>query len=636
MKKSLADSKVPRKKFRPWVSSHIYKRGDFYYFRARFPAKYRERFGQEIRLSLMTPYRQKALELSGKLYSDLQSLLDDPEMDLKELRLRLNRNIQMKLEEDTVNLSPRSPSSLYTGIEAEHPEYSYADTCKHIIKQLLNDINNEDSLSSWSKEVMPTLEKVGIINQSQADNASIIDKLIATKLFLESEVKYITILLNRAEGNFFGEENIVLNNFDKSENYNNRTFTTNEFIKELVNPKDDTLSQLFNLLNSNIKIENSQPVNSSQSQINVDIETKTQSILYSVALSQFVTNKVTENRWKKHLVDAHRSDLQLFIKIMGDIPITSIDRTVMRQYRDTLLKLPPNFSRNKLYKDKSIEEILKITHKKVLSSKRVNYLVQAVGSLLDWCQVEGFIQFNPVKKLQIIDTRQAIDLRDPFETSDLDLIFSHPKYKNAQFKSPAYFWIPLIGLFTGMRAEEISQLYTKDIYKKKGIWIIDINAEGVDAYGYPKTLKNKNAVRLVPVHHTLIDLGFIDYCRNISDRNIIRLFSELRKTEKTGKYGKQPTKRFSDLIKQALNVENHTFEKKSFHSLRHTFADFYKQNGLQDNAFRQLYGHEIPELAQNTYGSRFPAEKLNEIIEKLDYGIDLSHLKNSKYINPII
>jgi hypothetical protein len=42
-------------------------------------------------------------------------------MDLKEFRLRLNKNIQMKLEEDTVNLTPRTPSSLYPGIEEEHP-----------------------------------------------------------------------------------------------------------------------------------------------------------------------------------------------------------------------------------------------------------------------------------------------------------------------------------------------------------------------------------------------------------------------------------------------------------------------------------------------------------------------------------
>lgn len=73
--------------------------------------------------------------------------------------------------------------------------------------------------------------------------------------------------------------------------------------------------------------------------------------------------------------------------------------------------------------------------------------------------------------------------------------------------------------------------------------------------------------------------------------------------------------------------------KKSFHSLRHTFADFYKLKGLQTDFFRQLYGHDIPELATKQYGSRFPMElQYAEVIEKLDYYLDLSSLIKNIYI----
>ncbi|MDR0548072.1 MAG: hypothetical protein LBI10_01460 [Deltaproteobacteria bacterium] len=96
--------KLSAKKRKSQVPTHIYKRGDFYYFRAVFPDSLKERFGQEIRFSLITPFRKKALELSGKLFVEFQKLLESLDMDLKELRFRLNKNIQMKLEEDTMTI----------------------------------------------------------------------------------------------------------------------------------------------------------------------------------------------------------------------------------------------------------------------------------------------------------------------------------------------------------------------------------------------------------------------------------------------------------------------------------------------------------------------------------------------------
>jgi integrase len=494
-------------------------------------------------------------------------------------------------------------------------------------------------LKEWSHEAIPTLVKANIIDAHQANNASEEDKLIATKCFLETEIKYYTILADRAEGNFLNEQIVFANPIahDTENQYEN--LEREQFLQELLYPSEDTLEQFIRLLNGNnppteiprISQTDLTPIETAKNLLSNNIP-QPESILYSEAINKFVENKVNENRWKQHQIRSHRADLELFIRIMGDKPINNIDRNVIREYRDILSKLPPNFTKYEEFKNKPIDEILQINHIKHLSASRINFIVQAVGSMLDWYQAEGLIQLNPVKKLQIKDDRQSIELRNPIEIKDLEPIFSHKKYLNNEFKYPAYFWIPLIGLFTGMRLEEISQLHTKDIYNKDNIWIIDINDIGIDKNGFPKTLKNKNASRLVTLHHTLIDLGFIDFIQNISSQNNILIFNELKKTAKTGKYGKQPGKQFSSLIHDALNKDGFTTEKKSFHSLRHTFADFYKQRGWQDDVFRQLYGHEIKELASNTYGSKFPPEKIHEVIEKLDYGVDFSHLKNSKYI----
>lgn len=54
---------------------------------------------------------------------------------------------------------------------------------------------------------------------------------------------------------------------------------------------------------------------------------------------------------------------------------------------------------------------------------------------------------------------------------------------------------------------------------------------------------------------------------------------------KPPKLGKQPGKQFNDVVKEVLSNP----KKKSFHSLRHIFADFYNLKGLQTDNFRQLF-----------------------------------------------
>jgi hypothetical protein len=46
-------------------------------------------------------------------------LLEDPEIDFKEIRCRLNGHFQAKLDEDLANLEPRNSSALVPG--KEHP-----------------------------------------------------------------------------------------------------------------------------------------------------------------------------------------------------------------------------------------------------------------------------------------------------------------------------------------------------------------------------------------------------------------------------------------------------------------------------------------------------------------------------------
>ena len=79
----------------------------------------------------------------------------------------------------------------------------------------------------------------------------------------------------------------------------------------------------------------------------------------------------------------------------------------------------------------------------------------------------------------------------PFKTEELKMIFAHANITTR--RKPHEFWLPLIGLFTGARLNEICQLSITDIRSIAGVWAFDIND---DDY---KTLKNTSSVRIIPI-----------------------------------------------------------------------------------------------------------------------------------------
>jgi len=117
----------------------------------------------------------------------------------------------------------------------------------------------------------------------------------------------------------------------------------------------------------------------------------------------------------------------------------------------------------------------------------------------------------------------ASEQRRPFTPAELTSIFSAPLYtgciddeKNyakpgAKVIRRARFWVPLICLFTGMRANEICQLKTSDLKSTDdGILFFDVNDDTGD-----KKLKTKTSRRRFPVHPELIRIGFVEYVNEI-------------------------------------------------------------------------------------------------------------------------
>jgi integrase len=213
-------------------------------------------------------------------------------------------------------------------------------------------------------------------------------------------------------------------------------------------------------------------------------------------------------------------------------------------------------------------------------------------------------------------------MRDVFDSDDLTRLFVTSKeYSQDTHRHPHNFWVPLLGLFTGCRLEEICQLYVKDIGQVDGVWGLDIKEDKPD-----KSVKTHEQ-RFVPLHPILVkDLKFVDFVKSFPNQ-AGRVFPELKRIN--NRYGHSVSQWFGRFCKR-YGVKT---AKKAFHSFRHTVADHLKQKDVRDSYIAQLEGHKEKSITMGRYGKRYDMKKLyKKTILKLDFGIDLTPLKNSKFV----
>lgn len=610
--------------------TYLYRKGNIYYFRYALPKHLKKSFGGvEIQLSLRTPYIREASMLAAKLHEAISALLQGKTMlSLQEIKKRLAAYLThlVELQAGTFELLENDP--LYEMPKGENSAAVFRDKQR----LLYSDSNLQQALyKEWAADkcYSPLSDSV-----DEKKYSEITGKPFKSEHFFAMYAERRSAYL--VKNGYFTATEIEENKAMVGKALMQAGMLFNDYV---VKDESGNVLAAQKLIADYVAAAGSQAAQVAQSAPEVlpapaqNAGATAKQLPYTDAVARYIAVKLQSNEWKEHNVKDIRNRLDFFTDIVGNKPIQSITRDDMRSFVEILRQLPPNRTKYKKYAGKSASEIIAMKPEQVLNVTTVNTVVEAVGSLLEWYVREGVLMHNPAKALQIKDDRQAIELREAFTIPELAKIFAHPKFAQGKFKFPAYFWLPLIGLFSGMRLEEIAQLHCADIRKvgESDLWIFDVNEVGLDEQGFKKSLKNKNARRQVSIHKTLVELGLLDYHAKVAKGKNIRLFPELTKSDNTSKYGKQPSKQFSAVVNAVL--ENP--EKKSFHSLRHTFADFYKQRGWQTDIFRQLYGHEIPELASKQYGSKFPPELLyREVIEKLDYGLDLSGLMNSKHRSP--
>ena len=334
--------------------------------------------------------------------------------------------------------------------------------------------------------------------------------------------------------------------------------------------------------------------------------------------------------------------IELTVGLWGErTTIRSLDREACRGLLDTLRWLPTNAEKRfpkmspiaaaKMAKEKGLSG--------TLSPATVNGYMTKFRAVMNYAENEGWIERNPAKGLQVIDPVRRRDKRLPFSVEQLRLIFDAPIYRGcvddrAGYSTPGpahprrgRFWVPLIALFSGMRMNEICQLHVADIHRLDDVDCFFVT-EGPSDSDNGKRLKTAASERFIPVHPTLIDLGFMTFVAQRREVGAVRLFSELRKSS-TGYYSDP----FSKWFRRFLERAGATREKTCFHSFRHCYRDALREARIDHEVALALggwssgNGSEGGETAA-AYGRGYRASTLLAAMERVGFdGVDFSHLR---------
>jgi integrase len=346
-------------------------------------------------------------------------------------------------------------------------------------------------------------------------------------------------------------------------------------------------------------------------------------------LSKVIPLFVAEDKvkWTEKTEQEVIASLDLFIEVIGDLPIQSVNRAKVAEYKSTLVKLPPNKNKAKRYRNKSIPELMEMTIEKTLSRERVNKNLQRAGALFEYARQHGIYDGpNPATKMQLPKDKWEVFKRAPYINSELEMLFQSEQYLQDSFSRHYMFWTPIIALFHGMRQNEIAGLFIEDIKKsEEGVWYFDL---------FSRKSNPSDAYRVAPIHPFLIEeLNFLTHIKNLKAQRQKQLFPELKKGRDG--YAKAVSNWFNSRYKDKCGIVSPDGRKRDFHSFRTTFITRLRHKKVHDRMLKEVVGHSVNIDVTDLYTDPYPMKQLfDEVVSRASFHkeIDLSHLKDSRFV----
>lgn len=344
------------------------------------------------------------------------------------------------------------------------------------------------------------------------------------------------------------------------------------------------------------------------------------------------------------MMQKHHAVMPMFLEFVGDKPIASVKQTDLMGFFALVHKLPPRWKDIQNKKKLSLSEIAAMQHpKKIAEATFTGTYRASISVFLDWgvanYQDQGFPTTCTLNKVDYRGSRMKGEYKQrAFTIGELQLLYTGTEMSHiaADPDQAARYWLCHIGLFTGARINEICQLNPQtDILQdpSSGIWYFWFTAETEAAEGVTKIIKTKKS-RQVPIHRTLIELGILEYVRQMKETHAKLIFPYWK--PQGGRASPNAERWFTRHLKaiRLHGVENKNgFAIRGSHAFRHSLLSYGKRPPFYLN-LRCISGHAEKNDTNDNYFSEnkvaegyedetitTPLSEKKQLLDRLDYGI---------------
>ena len=340
----------------------------------------------------------------------------------------------------------------------------------------------------------------------------------------------------------------------------------------------------------------------------------------------------------------------LFLDFVGDKPLGEYTGSNAQQFRDFLLRLPQSHgkqkrgpgskrvggpeqirradarqaevdARNATLRDgeERVPDVLRI------KLKTVKRHFSAMTQYFEFLTPLGYVTRNVFAGFKYPGTKSSKKKRDEWSVEALNLLLESNWFSPSKGRED-FMWITAIGMFSGMRAEEIARLRCVDVQVAGDTSFFNI-VEQPDGW----TPKTEAGIRMVPIHPFLLENGLLQYVEARRAEGSLRIFPALRPQGKDKKLSASFSRSFSR-TKMKLGIG----PKIVFHSFRHSVRTILtnKPPGLVRDAWIDaVMGHSAedgsrrdrgtPSIGETIYTKEIYVANLWIAISAIEYSSDV-------------
>ena len=272
-------------------------------------------------------------------------------------------------------------------------------------------------------------------------------------------------------------------------------------------------------------------------------------------------------------------------------------------------RLRPDYARspeaNGLPLEKLIEKFAAGPDDAGLAAATLNKHVTALSGLFKWAMRTGVLPEDHRNPFEGQHRRPAPPSKAgwlPYEVEELAKLVERPEPRPKRHTwASARPWIVLVALFSGMRLGEICSLDADDIKEEDRVPFFDITAA-----------KSEAGIRRVPVHPTLLALGFLDYVRHVKRGP---LFLGVRPGDPDKKRAYTFSKQFG-AWRRRQGVDR---PRVGFHSFRKNVVAALERARMHQSEVAQIVGHERGFTFSVYSPLGLDLQDLRVVVEKIAY-----------------